>query len=31
MVGDGGNVGRLITVIGMAHESEGVEEVGDGD
>lgn len=29
---DGGNVGWwLITVVGVADESEGVEEVGDGD
>jgi len=31
-VSDGGNVGWwLITVVGVADESEGVEEVGDGD
>lgn len=28
---DNGNVGVLITIIGMANESEGIEEVGDGD
>lgn len=31
VVSDGGNVGWLITAIGVANEYEGVEEVGDGD